>query len=189
MKRMLWILTVAVLVIGGAAGTYAEEQSLSSVVGAVELQSITATVIGINAKERLVTLKGPEGDTLDIKADERVRNFDQIKTGDKLNIDYIASVAVSLADPSEKPTKTTVSNVEVAEKGAKPSVRTVDVVDVVGTILKVNKKDRTITVQGPEGKVVTLDVNEQIKDVDSLKAGGKIRARFTVATAVAITKP
>lgn len=47
---------------------------------------VTADVVGIDRADRMVTLVGPRGNVVEIEAGEEVRNFDQIKVGDKVKV-------------------------------------------------------------------------------------------------------
>jgi len=64
---------------------------------------LTATVDAINHETREVTLRGPEGRTVDIVASEDARNLGQVKVGDVLNIEYEQgmSIEVFAADGAE----------------------------------------------------------------------------------------
>jgi hypothetical protein len=60
---------------------------------AVETLTTTATVVGINRHTSEITLKGPAGDVVKVKAEDP-RNLEDLKTGDKINITYTQAVAV-----------------------------------------------------------------------------------------------
>ena len=65
----------------------------------------------------------------------------------------------------------------------------VEAVDVSATIVAINKKKRTITLKGPDGKKVTTKVNKSVKSFDTLKVGDSINARYTEAIAISVEKP
>ena len=69
--------------------------------GAIARQvTVTTTIVGINKKAHTVTIKGPQGDTRTIKAQDP-KNLDKIKTGDLVDITYTEALAVAL-DKSAK---------------------------------------------------------------------------------------
>lgn len=45
---------------------------------------VTATVVSVDMATRMVVLKGPKGNLVEIYADERVKNLPQLKAGDLL---------------------------------------------------------------------------------------------------------
>ena len=186
MNKAILVLLAAAVVLAAVPAVRSEETTLKKGTVASTVQTISGEVVAINKRKRTITVKGPKGDTMDIKADKEVRNFDQIKKGDKLDVDILASVAMTLADPNTKLTRTDASNVEVAEKGDKPKFRKVDVIDAVVVVVSVDKAARTMTLKGPRGRVETVSVGEDIKDFDTLKEGSKIRIQYTQAVAVEI---
>ena len=56
--------------------------------------SISALVTAIDPKNRIVTLKGPEGNEFAVMVDARVKNLAQVKVGDMVDATYIQSVAL-----------------------------------------------------------------------------------------------
>jgi len=58
-----------------------------------EVVTVTATVEAIDQATRMVTLKGPKGNTVTFKAGEEVRNLPQVKVGDQVVAKYYESLA------------------------------------------------------------------------------------------------
>lgn len=157
--------------------------------GAVgQVVSLTATVEAIDAKNRTVTLKGPGGQVVDIEAGKEAKNFDQIKVGDKVQVDYYESVALFLGKPGEKPSEDTTTAVHGAEKGQTPGAVAVSTTEVTATIQAIDKAKRTVTLKNPNGVSETVAVPAEMKNFDSLKVGDSVHARFTQALAMAIKK-
>src|SRR6185436_10566964 len=61
-----------------------------------------AKVVSIAPAERRVTLLRDDGSQFEVKCDESVRNFDQVKVGDLLRVRYRETIAVRLCGPGEK---------------------------------------------------------------------------------------
>lgn len=53
-----------------------------------DVVTATARVTAIDTADRVVTLQGPLGNTLNVKAGEGVKNFEQIEVGDDLVVTY-----------------------------------------------------------------------------------------------------
>lgn len=73
--------------------------------GAVARQvTVTATVEDISPKKTYVTLKGPEGKTVDVRVRDP-KNLENVKVGDQVIITYTEGLAISVEKPKEKPKK------------------------------------------------------------------------------------
>ena len=67
--------------------------------GAVGQQvTVTATIVSIDQKAHTATIKGPEGNTVTLKARDP-KNLDKVKPGDNVEITYTEALAISLAKP------------------------------------------------------------------------------------------
>jgi propanediol utilization protein len=135
---------------------------------------------------RTVTLKGPKGNVVDVVAGGEVRNFDQIKVGDLVVARYVEALTLEL-----KKTKVAASDVKVREEAAKakpgerPAAAGARQVTVVADVVAVDPVKSTITLKGPKGKEVTLNVQnpEQFKVV---KKGDQVEATYTEALALSV---
>lgn len=147
---------------------------------------VTADVVGIDRADRMVTLVGPRGNVVEIEAGEEVRNFDQIKVGDKVKMTYYESVALYLGIPGSQPEADAAEVVGRAAKGEKPGGVVVGAIDVSATVRGIDKKKRELTLEMPNGHVVTHKVDPSVKAFDTLRVGDTIHARLTRALAIAV---
>jgi hypothetical protein len=92
----------------------------------VDAASITATVEAIDYDKRTVALKGPRGNIVVLKVGPDVKNFKQIKTGDRVTTKYFESTAFDARKPDEQPIAEEASAVEVAAPGEKAGGAAVD---------------------------------------------------------------
>jgi Cu/Ag efflux protein CusF len=69
----------------------------------------------------------------------------------------------------------------------KPAVGEAAVVKVHGTIDAIDKENRTITLKGPKGRTVTLDVKDPSK-LDAVKVGDPVVAAYVEAVAIEVKK-
>jgi hypothetical protein len=166
-----------------AGAVVASEPGKAVVASAVE---ISAQVVGIDKAARTVTLKGPKGNVVDVVAGGEVRNFDQIKVGDLVVARYVEALTLEL-----KKTKVAAGDVKVREEaakakpGEKPAAAGARQVTVVADVVAVDPVKSTITLKGPKGKEVTLNVQnpEQFKVV---KKGDQVEATYTEALALSV---
>ena len=77
---------------------------------------------------------------------------------------------------------------DVARTGERPRAGAAEVVTVLAPIRAIDTKNNTITVEGPRGNVVTLDVRkpEHQARLGQLKVGDMLRVAFTEAAAVQV---
>lgn len=167
----------------GAGVVAASEPGKATIVAAAE---ISAQVVGIDKATRTVALKGPQGNVVDIIAGDEVRNFDQIKLGDFVVVRYAEALTLEL-----RKTKTDAGDVAVyegaalAQPGERPAVTGARQISAIAQVTAVDKKKSTITLKGPRGNVVTLNVQnpDQFKVV---KKGDQVAVTYTEAVALSI---
>jgi len=87
---------IAALIIASTANFAANAQSSGAVVdrqpgkvGISQAVDVTATISAIDAAKREITLKGPDGKDTTVVAGPEVKNFSQLKVGDKVDIQYV----------------------------------------------------------------------------------------------------
>ncbi len=166
---------------GGAVVT--SEPGRASVVRAAEL---SAQVVGIDKATRTVTLKGPKGNVVDIVAGDEVKNFNQIKLGDFVVARYAEALTLELRKTKVKAGEPTVREEAArAKPGERPAVAGAREVTAIADVIGVDPKKSTITLKGPRGNVVTLDVKnpDQFKVV---KKGDQVEVTYTEALALSV---
>jgi Cu/Ag efflux protein CusF len=163
---------------------HSQPQGAIAVVSATE----TFTVQSVDAANREVTLRAPDGTLETYKLGKEVRNFEQIKPGDQVKATVIESLAVSIRGANEPPRVGEGRSVVLAPKGEKPGAIVAETEQVTATIQDVNQAERTITFLGPEGKLRTIQVGPNI-DLTKLKKGDNVVLRLTKAVAITVEKP
>lgn len=154
-----------------------------------ETVTLTAKVVGVNPSNRIVTLAEPDGKLVDIVAGDEVRDFNQIKVGDSVTATFYQSVALYLGAPGTKPEIAATESMTSAEKDDKPSAMAVGTIDVSAVVMGLDKPKRLVTLQTPEGKLVTSKVDPSVDTFDSVKVGDTIHARITRAVAISVEAP
>jgi len=168
-------------VTGGAV--VASEPGRAAVVREAEL---SAQVVAIDKATRTVTLKGSQGDAVDVVAGDEVKNFDQIKLGDFVVARYAQALTLELRKTKVKAGEPTVTEGAArAKPGERPAVAGAREVTAIADVIGVDPKKSTITLKGPRGNVVTLDVKnpDQFKVV---KKGDQVQVTYTEALALSV---
>src|SRR5262245_14681716 len=189
--------TVCVVALGGCATEKAPPPMVAAGSatetgdGKIERSNVvtmTATVVAIDHKKRMVTLRGPEGNTETIHVDESVRNLPQVKKGDEVAVTYYESRAIQVKKPGEAtPGITSSEGMERAQPGAMPGGVVARKTTLTATITAIDRKKDTATLKGPKGKSVTVKVQDPSR-LEKVKVGDLVQVNYTEAVAVAVEK-
>jgi hypothetical protein len=146
----------------------------------------TATVTGIDFANRKVTLTTPDGARQTYKLGPEVRNFDQIRIGDKVKTTLTQEVALSLNKTDMPPTSSEGQAITGAPAGSTPSGAIATTRQVTGKIIAIDGRD--VTLQFADGKTRIIRVGEDV-NLSAVGPGDSVTARVTEATAVRVEKP
>jgi hypothetical protein len=187
------VLAIAALLIGPQAvlaqkpslqggAVVASEPGKVVVVAAAE---VVATVVAIDKATRTVTLKGPQR-TVDVVAGDEVRNFDQIRLGDRVAVKYQEALTLEL-----KKTRTTGAPTETevavrSKPGERPGGSVKREITILADVVAVDPKKSIISLKGPRGNVVDLKVQNP-DHFKVVKKGDQVEAVYSEAIAVAVT--
>ena len=153
---------------------------------AVRTVEVSAQVVGIDKTSRTLTMKGPKGEAFDLVASAEVKNFDQIKVGDAVVARFAQALTLELRKTKVAAGDLAVrEGVAAAKPGERPAMVGAREVTAIAEVTAVDPKASTITLKGPRGNVVTLDVlnPEQFKVV---KKGDQVEATYTEAMALSV---
>jgi Cu/Ag efflux protein CusF len=147
--------------------------------------TVTATITAIDAPTRTVTLKTKTGKVEEMVVGEEARNFDQLKVGDVVTIQYREALTLSLKKGSGAATAQEKEISERSAPGAKPGGVMGREVTVVAQVMAVNKEAQIVTVKGPKGRIVDLHVEDPAQMAGIVK-GDRVQAVYTQAVAVSV---
>jgi hypothetical protein len=164
----------ALLALVSVTMTAAQQQKPLSVTESV---TVEATIEAIDKANRIVTLKGPKGNLVNVKADERVKRFDELKVGDVISATYSESIAVHVRKPGEpEPDKERV----IVRPQDKPGAKVEDVKTMTVTVEEIDRAANSVTVKSPEGKSYSYRIRNPQR-WEGVKAGDKVDIYYTVA--------
>jgi hypothetical protein len=147
---------------------------------------VSAQVVAIDKATRTVTLTGPDGKVIDIVAGDEVKRFDEIKVGDFIVARYLEALTLELQKTKVKAGQPVVrEEMARAAPGERPAGAVGRQVTAIADVTAVDPKNSTITLKGPRGNVVTLNVQnpEQFKVV---KKGDQVEVTYTEAMAISL---
>jgi Cu/Ag efflux protein CusF len=189
MKKIVCISSVVALLGLAIAHGLAQDQQESQkppmkVVS--ETNVVTATVEDIDMEKREVTLKNDEGKKVKLKVRDNVR-LEKVKKGDKITAGYYKSAAIALNKAGETPAESGQKEAIVTSKtGDKPGGMAVKTTQVTATVEEVDYPKREVKLKDSEGNTVELKVDDRVKNLEQVKKGDQIVARYTEAFAVSV---
>ena len=171
-----------------AVATHSADAVEAGVAVAGDASTTVGTVEAIDIDLRTITFKTPDAKSVVFHAGPEVRNFNQVRKGDRLVVDYYDGFALAVG-PKDLGIRERVEKTEVAgaPKGEKPSLTMKDSLEIEATVEAVDKQNRLVTLRGPVHTLV-LKVSDAV-DLNNVKVGDAVYARYVETYVVAIEPP
>ena len=152
------------------------------------LTRTTATVTAIDAAKREVTIQGEHG-PVTIQVGPGVKNFDNLKVGDRVNLSYYQGTAAQLVKGGKKVKDPAVSSFAQGNSpGMSPSGLVGASATVTVKIQDVNLPTNTVAFTRSDGTthIVQVKSPEMQNFIRDLKRGDTVQVTFTDSVAVEI---
>jgi len=152
-------------------------------------QLYEGSVVKIDKKTRTITFKNQEGETKFVAGPE-ITNFDQIKKGDRVNVNYELAVAIELIKTKSDGVRSKVETNTVTQSRAneKPSETITNKTTIIADIVSVDRDKKLVSVKGPSGKITTVTVKNPALLAD-VNVGEQVKVIYFDAMAASITTP
>jgi hypothetical protein len=194
--------TLGLLFLASCAGPKAEAGTSGSTAAMAETRTLTpvdlsneitatADVTAVDKGTRVVTLRREDGSMFQVLAGSEVRNFDQIKAGDKLRVRFKENLKASLRPANEGGPQAGAGVVATrAAVGATPAAGAAFGVSVKVRIESIDSAHDIVVFSLPSGELVShrIATSEGKKFVEGLKIGDKVQLEYSQALALAIEK-
>jgi hypothetical protein len=189
MRNVIAVLCAA---IAAAVVLPSSAQTSTAVVGTApgfaaggETVNITAKITAIDSSTRAVTLKGPQGNEVTVKAGPEVKNFAQMKVGDDVNVQYIEALTLELKKGGGQAVSRTeqVGSMK-AKPGERPAGAVGTQVTIVADVVNVDTQNQRVTLRGPQ-RTVDLKVKDP-KQLAMIAKGDQVEAVYTEAVALSV---
>ncbi len=132
-------------------------------------QLVDAVVTKVDSKTRTVTLKDKDGTFTNFVAGPEIKNFPQIKVGDRLTVTHELAVAIELVKVNNQGVRSEVqtSTQTSAALGSKPASVISNTTIIIANVVSVDRQKMTVSVKGPKGKTDTYRVKSAslLKDI------------------------
>jgi Cu/Ag efflux protein CusF len=168
------------------ADTSADQAGGTPVTSKSATMHATGTISAIDKSARIVTVKTDAGEKRSVQVGPEVTGFDKLKTGDKVDVEYTESIAISMLPPGSKPSASEKAAAMKTGKGAGAAGKQVS---ISAKVVSVDPAANTITFKGPKGNIETVDVQdpENQAKLPSVKPGQVMQFTYTEAMAVSVT--
>lgn len=146
-------------------------------------------VVKVDKKTRTITFKNKEGESKFVAGPD-IKNFDQIKKGDRVNVNYELAVAIELIKTKSDGvrSKTETNTVKKSKSTEKPSETITNKTTIIADIVEVNREKKLVSVKGPSGKITTVTVKNPALLAD-VQVGEQVKVIYFDAMAASITTP
>ena len=132
-------------------------------------QLVDAVVTKVDSKTRTVTLKDKDGTFTNFVAGPEIKNFAQIKVGDRLTVTHELAIAIELVKVNNQGVRSEVqtSTQTSAALGSKPASVISNTTIIIANVVSVDRQKMTVSVKGPKGKTDTYRVKSAslLKDI------------------------
>lgn len=139
---------------------------------------IRAVIEGIDRPNRILTLRGPEGNLSQYQVSEEVQDFNNLREGNTIVVTFRQALALQLRAPgAPEPDRTQLS----APPGVTTEARTLSAV-----VYGIDGSVPSITLRGPQGEWATLRVPESIS-LEDIELGDTIDVTYALPLAVEVS--
>jgi Cu/Ag efflux protein CusF len=156
-----------------------QAQLRSAVVGG-EVEALV-TVVSVDKEKRVVVLRGPRGNEVELQVPPEAQNLDRVKKGSVFRVKYAEALAIAITRGGA-PSKGDDQTLQVAKKGANPGGTATRTRHVSGRIEAIDLKNRYVAVRGPE-RTVSMQVGDDVK-LEELQVGDRISIAYTQGLAL-----
>ncbi|MBK3773701.1 hypothetical protein [Azospirillum aestuarii] len=154
----------------------------------VENVRSAAKVRGIDKAARTVILQFPDGREEAVTAGSEVRNFDRIKVGDTVQIEYSRLTNIVTQPPGGGPGAIQRSSTDRAAVGEMPRASAVTTTQVTEVVEAIDLGRRTVTLRGPQGRTRTVPVPPEVQGLETVKPGDEVVISRTEAATVTVMR-
>jgi Cu/Ag efflux protein CusF len=188
MKQLPVVLSMASFLVLCPKGAALAQTPSDGGIDEVEVVHATGVVEKIDLEKRRVTLMMDDGKSKKIRVDKSVRNLDQVKAGDRLNMTYTEEIIIVIGKTGETPDAAGGRMVGVAPKGAKPGTFMVDTISTSAKVIAVDPVKYRVTLEEPDGKKKTVKVSKKMTNLNQIQAGDSVDISITDALAIEVVR-
>ena len=189
MKKIIIAIVIAAIAVGAYLFLTKPKAPIAGVAAQEAALIYDGEVTKIDAATRTVTLKNKDGET-SIVAGPEVKNFAEIKVGDRFYVVYELAVAIELVkvkNPGTTSEQVTTSTT-TAPQGDKPGMITTNTVTATANVEAIDAAKNIVSLKGPQGNVFKVKVQnpDLMKDI---AVNDQVKVVYTEAIAAVVSAP
>lgn len=151
----------------------------------VEAEEMQAVVTAVNLQKRSFTLTDRSGSQRTFQAPAEMRNFEQLKVGDKVKARVMLERIVQLREPGEAASDGAAGLLATAPQNSKPGMLAAETIEVTAIIKGMDTTLRTATLQFADGRESVVKVRPDVEmKIEYL--GRAVVLRMTSAIAISV---
>lgn len=190
MKNRTSLAVLALALVAGSLQAQTVQEKVEAGKGKVEvaqLVELNGTITALDVATRDVTLKTDKGEEISFVAGPDVQRLADLKVGDRVEIQYYESLTLKLSKVEGGTPSTSDSATEMrAEPTELPGGIKSQTTTITAKITAVDAAAGTVTLVGPKGRSVTLEVEADI--LAKVKVGDLVSAIYTQAVAASVSR-
>ena len=189
MKKIIIAVVVAAIAVGGYFYLTKPKAPIAGVAAQEAALLYDGEVTKIDAATRTVTLKNKDGET-SIVAGPEVKNFAEIKVGDRFDVVYELAVAIELVKVKNPGTTSeqVSTSTTTAPQGDKPGMITTNTVTASANVESIDAAKNIVSLKGPQGNIFKVKVQnpDLMKDI---AVNDQVKVVYTEAIAAVVSAP
>jgi Cu/Ag efflux protein CusF len=146
--------------------------------------TMRGTIESVDRVTRTVAIRGADGRIALIRLNSDMANLEQLEKGEHVVARYSEAVLMSVARSDAMP-QVQSETTQQAPTPEQPTAATVERTSVVAVVTNVDRQNKQVTLQAPNGNEIRLGVRDP-KALAELKAGDKVVATYVEAVALSI---
>lgn len=155
------------------AGSAQQAATAGAPVAIGTTRTASGTIESIDSAQRRVVIKGDDGGSATMFVGPQVKDFENLKTGDKVTLQFNEAIALAVAksdkgDLGEIRRRVESAAVSQAPAGGKPGIAAMERTTVAANVFEIDKDSGTLTLRGTEGKPMQMKVRDKqaLKDIE-----------------------
>lgn len=153
-----------------------------------ETERVSAVVTAVDQKKRTFTLQDDQGNRQTFNAVPEMRNFPQLKVGDRVNAVVTHERVIQLRQPGEAREDGAAGLIAAAPEGDKPGMLVADTVEITAVVKAIDTTQHTATLEFADGTRKVVRVRPDIELKPSY-LNQEVVIRMTSALAISVEAP
>ncbi|AOX99462.1 hypothetical protein [Jeongeupia sp. USM3] len=174
------------MMVSAAIPAWAADGAAVPLVVLKEEDKLTVQIAAIDAAKRKLTVKLPSGELADVDAGPEVRNFDQLKVGDKVTTRIGVAIAYELLKGGAGVRGTTEStDAARSAPGERPGGGWVKTETLAADVVAVDRKTSRVKLKTPDSKIVEANVKNPAA-LEQIAVGDQIEVTLRRSIAISV---